>query len=161
MSRGRIAPEDSVEDAAIKLAIPDMTRPEEVHMKSLVILSRLAELGDLSNPSGTIRHKRILMHADELGLYGDKPWKLYNLICDEDMEKMSALVSGCHHHIGITAGPLSRAIKAGWAHGFFDVDDVVRQVQDRIPGYKKILPDLPAKPGFGPSSAPGSALTPQ
>ena len=75
-----------------------------------------------------------LLRLDDMGVYGSRIWMLYKDVCGEDLEKMLGVLRA--NQLGLLSTSAIYTAIENYGEGV-DVDDLVRQVKERLPQFGK------------------------
>jgi hypothetical protein len=118
----RIELGDSTVDMVVKLS--------EGVPGALVVLKQILERGEEIDPDSFAGPFSGLLSLDSLSIYGSGIWRLYKDVCGEDVVKTLAVLRA--QQLGsIRRGDIHAAVEGG----NLDVDGLVVQVQERLPGF--------------------------
>jgi len=123
----RIQLTDSTMDVAMKMS--------EGNPGALTVIMSLLRDAAKIDPDNWMPGLGEVLSLDSMGIYGSKIWMLYKDVCGEDLVKMCAVMRA--RQLGIV--PLESIIHAidNMGDGI-DVDDLLKQVKERLPAFGNI-----------------------
>jgi hypothetical protein len=142
-----------------KEIVLNFTEGDLVSARAWRRIARAASVTDPRYPPGFGGVSHFFLEDNNwLRLYGGKAEILLFNICRGDDQKAAAIMRSCQlQHVSLEELHSNlNAAEAGQKHSF-DVDVIVRRVQNSVPGYMKIIPDIAGAQG---SETPIATLSP-
>ncbi len=120
----RITVDDSSMSAVIKMV--------EGNPGATVVCAHIMKQGESIDPDAFMGGVGTILWMDTLEIYGTKIWMLFKDVCGEDLVKMLGVLRAVQ--LGyLSEDQLHRAIQS-YGNGI-DVDDLLKQVQERLPNF--------------------------
>lgn len=121
-TRSRIEMHDSMQTAIVKMA--------DGNIGAVTVLMEMLKQGGKIDPYTD--PLILILHLDDMGVYGSRIWMLYKDVCGQNLSKTLALVRA--RQLGfVSEVTLLHAIN-NHGHGI-DVPDLCRQVKERLPDF--------------------------
>lgn len=121
---------------------PDvLQKMSEGNPGALTVCIQLMKQGGDIDPDDVLGGLGKVLTLDTLGVYGPRIWMLYKDVCGQSLPRMVALLRGWQLSV-VSKAQLRRAID-NRGEGL-DVDDVLVQVQKRLPDFWRDTEEIPA-----------------
>lgn len=124
---------------------------------AMTALMKLMEASPAIDPDNAMGVLGPLLSLDTLDCYGSRIWMLYKDVCGEHAIKTLAVLRA--KQLGIVSDAVVNHAIDSYGEGI-DVDDLTKQVQDRLPAFGQAPEDAPDGVPLGNISDTGSEIEP-
>ena len=114
--------------------ISALTKMSEGNPGALAVCMQIINQGEKIDPDGFMAGIGTVLWMDTLEIYGPKIWMLFKDVCGEDLIKMLGVLRAVQ--LGFVGQEKVKAAINNYGKGI-DVDDLLKQVQERLPAFGK------------------------
>lgn len=118
---------DSLQDSVVKLC--------QGNVGALNVLMQIIKDGKSIDPDSALENIGPLLHLDDLGIYGSNIWILYKERCEQNINKLIALLRA--NQLGFISDEKIRYLSEEHSFDFRheDLTEIYNKVKERLPDF--------------------------